>query len=120
MANEIKAAVSITFIKSGTTDRVQKEVKGSFDVSGDSFIHQTLVIGTSEEEVQFGADIGSSGWCFLKNHDATNYIRVGAITGQYSIKLKPGEFALFRLNPLSLYAIADTASCSMEFIVVED
>lgn len=77
-------------------------------------------IGTSEETVST-TDIGTLGYCWMKNLDDTNYIEVGFSTGVYGIRLEAGEVALFRLNPSStIYAKANTAECNAEISIFED
>lgn len=81
----------------------------------------TLSIGTVEETVSWSTDIGDEGYIFLKNLDTTNFVQLGFSTGVYGMKLKAGEIALFRLEPgVTLYAKADTAAVSLQYIVYED
>jgi hypothetical protein len=79
-----------------------------------------LTVGTSEESTAFG-ELATLGMCILQNLDATNYVEFGFSTGVYGIKLKPGEAAVFRLNPSStLYMKADTASCKVLVLAFDD
>jgi hypothetical protein len=59
---------------------------------------------------------------FVRNMDVTNFVKIRAGSGLTDlIKLKPGEFALFRLmTGITPYAIADTAACDIEFCIIED
>lgn len=80
------------------------------------------VIGTSEETVDFG-DVTVEGLLFMRNLDPTNFITWGPdSTGMVAIgKIKPGEIALFRVNPATvLKAKADTASCKLDVRLYED
>jgi len=68
-------------------------------------------IGTTEESITF-TDISVNGWVKLVNEDATNYVQVGFSTGVYGIRLKPGFFAEFFLEPgATIYLKANTAAC---------
>lgn len=80
----------------------------------------TVEVGTTEESISLG-DIGTSGFCYIRNLDATNYVQLGFSTGVYGIRLKAGEPCLFRLDPsATLYALANTAACKLQVIAVED
>jgi len=116
MSNEISMSVSLTFNKGGAS--VSRVVSGQVDVTGDALTHEVQEIGTSEEALAEGADLGTPGLVYIKNLDATNYVEVG-ITGQYSIKLKAGEFAIYRAAAAQ-YAKANTAACKVEYIIIED
>ncbi len=118
MANELNIGVTLSFRKGGAiVDRVES---GSFTVTGDSFNHDVQSIGTSEEQLAQGVDLGDPGFVFVKNLDATNYVEFGSTTGVYDLKLKAGEFHLYRHNSATIYAKANTASCLVEYIIIEN
>lgn len=81
------------------------------------------IIGTSEEVVNFG-DVVTEGDIYLKNVDDTNYVTYGPEdTGAMVVmgKLKPGEFAWFRVAPtVVLRAQADTAPVKLDVRLYED
>ena len=78
-----------------------------------------LTIGTSEETVGL-SEISTLGWCLIENLDDTNYVDFGFSTGVYGIRVKPDEFAMFRLTPgVTLYALANTAACKVNVYVLE-
>ena len=115
MANEISISIEFSYSKNG---EIQKDESFLVTVSGDSYIHGVQDIGfATEEAVVTPADIGTAGWCVVKNLDDTNYITLGA-TGSLNLKLLPGETAIFRLNA-ALYAQANTAACALEYIIIE-
>ena len=118
MSDELTITMSIKFSKDGAEIPNRRETL-SIDVTGDSFTHQVLSIGTAEEELTQSADLGTPGWCFVKNFDDTNYVEVG-LTGSYTVKVKAGESALFRFDGATMYAKANTAACLVEYIIVED
>ena len=117
MANEIAISVSISFSKGGAT--VSRLEAIQVTVTGDAFSHEVQEVGTAEEELAQGADLGTPGYMFIKNLDATNYVEVGSTTGVYDIKLKAGEIALYRHNSATVYAKANTAACLCEYLLIE-
>ena len=80
-----------------------------------------LTIGTSEESVAF-AELGTLGWCIMKNLNATNYVEWGFSTTVYGGRMEAGETAgPFRLNPgATLYLRANTAACKCVIYAFED
>ncbi len=80
-------------------------------------------IGTVEEVVTH-AEVSTEGVTYLRNLDATNFVQFGPEdTGAMRIigKLKPGEFAFFRMAPsVVLRAKADTAAVKLDVRVYED
>ncbi len=118
MANELNISVSLSFRKGGAS--VDRAESGSFTVTGDAFSHEVQEVGTSEEQLAQGADLGTPGIVFIKNLNATYYVEIGSTTGVYDIKIKAGEFALYRHNSATIFAKANTAACLVEYIIVED
>ena len=78
-------------------------------------------IGTSEETVVWTTDIGDEDWVVFRNLDPTNYIQWGFATGAYGGRLAAGGgFAAFQLEPgTTLYFLANTASCKLQYFVYE-
>lgn len=118
MADEISIVVSMSFDKGGA--KAERSESLSVDVTGDAFTHEIQEVGTTEEELAQGADLGTPGYIFVKNLDATNYVEVGSTTGVYDIRLKAGEVALYRHNSATIYAKANTAACKVEYWLIED
>lgn len=118
MANEITVSANLAFSKNGT--RVSFGKTGlQFDVSGDDYLHQTQVIGTSEEALALG-DV-TPGMILIFNTDTTNYVSVRSGTGAANlIKIPAGEFCLFRLEASAPYLIANTASVRIEYLLIEN
>ncbi len=117
MAGELSLRVSLSFDKSDA--EVKRSIGMSIDVAGDAFIHAVQSIGTSEEELAQGADIGTPGIVFAINLDATNYVEIGSTTGVYGIKLLAGEGYPWRHNSSTIYAKANTSACLVEYIIIE-
>jgi len=118
MANELSVSARISFSKSNA--KVSRSDTELVDVTGTEFTHQVQSIGTSEEEIAQGADVGTPGYVWAKNLDATNYVEIGSTTGVYDIKLKAGEIALWRHNSATLYGKANTSAVRLEYIIIED
>ena len=117
MANELSIRVQLSFSKGGA--KVSRNISKSITVTGDAFTSGVQSIGTASEEILYqGAELGTLGYVFIINLDATNYIQVG-ITGQYSIRVRAGEFALFRADA-DIYAKANTGACLVEYVLIED
>ena len=128
MANEIEISVSISASKGGMS--VSRAESFKVDMSGDAITHSVLEVGTSAEVLVESAEIGNAGWCFLKNLDSTNFVEFGRegvdAADENLIKLKPGESCVFRVSDQtggsdrSVYGLADTAACNVEYILIED
>lgn len=119
MANELSANVSLTLNKNSAVTTAYPSGSNQFTVTGNAAIKQTVSVGTSEETLSKG-DIGTIGWVYLKNLDATNYVEFAGTTTDYVLKLKAGEFALVRWNKTNVLAKANTAACLVEYMLVED
>ena len=117
MADELKLRISLRFSKGSAKVNIQES--DSITVTGDAFEHAVQEVGTSEEALAQGADVGTPGFLLVKNLDATNYVEIGSTTGVYDIKLLAGEFCLYRHNSATIYAKANTAACNVEYCLIE-
>ena len=117
MSNELRIGIVLNFLKSGAT--LNRAFNKEITVTGDAFNHDVQSIGTSEEVLAQGADLGTPGYVLVINLDATNYVEIGSTTGVYDIKLLAGEPALYRHNSATIYAKANTAACLVEYIIIE-
>lgn len=88
----------------------------------DEAMYSGQAIGTSWEAVTIHADITTPGFVVVHNLDATNFVEldVEATGANPVVKLKAGEWAMFRLATTTLYAQADTAACDIEYWVWAD
>lgn len=118
MAAELRTTLSLFRFVKGGLDISLPAVVANFDVSGSYALRNFASIGTTDETLALG-DVATNGWLFLWNHDATNYITVGADGSSYPIKLLAGEWALFRFNGAAIHAKANTAACKLEYMLVE-
>ena len=76
-------------------------------------------IGTTEVSETF-TELTNEGWVILQNIDATNYVRWGFSTGVYGGRLRPGEYAVFRLNPgTTIFLFANAEACKVVIYGIE-
>ena len=118
MANEISTQISLN-IKTALGARLDRSEVKKIDMSGESVLQTTQLVGTSNESLDMtNSELGTPGYVFIKNLDTINYCSIG-LTSSYTIKLKAGEICLFRAAA-DLYAAFNTSSGYLEIIVVED
>ena len=87
--------------------------------AGDEYVQAMQDVGTVEELLNVG-EMGMVGWCAFRNKDTTNYVELGKATGQYTLRLGPGEFhGPVRWNGPLIFAKADTATCKVEYLAIE-
>lgn len=119
MADELTISAFLRFVK-GSKDVQLSQQSMQFDVTGTDYIRGTQIVGTSEEALTKG-EITTPGYALIINRDATNYVSIRAATGTANcIKLKAGEFALFRFEATAPFVIANTAACEIEYLLIED
>ncbi len=118
MADELKLNVSLVFSKGGAS--ISKIKALTLSVTGDAFINAVQAVGITEEELVQAADLGTPGYVYIINLDADNYVELGSTTGVYTVKLKAGEYALYRHDGATIYAKANTAICNVEYLIIED
>ena len=91
------------------------------DVAGANVITHRQTVTTSEAALVLGSVV-IGGYVFMRNNDATNYIKVRPASGGTDmVRLRPGDIAIFRFDSdaTSPYVIADTASCELEYVLVD-
>jgi len=115
MANELNMSIAINFLKNDASLQFSRAI--TVDIAGDSYVKAVQEIGTSEELLVEPDALGTPGYVYVKNLDSTNFVEVG-LTGSYTIKLLAGDFCLFPAAA-AIYAKADTASCNVEYAIVE-
>src|SRR5262245_39528091 len=121
MASGVTMSGSLSYETTDTTDPVVTLVNDLFaTISGFKYLKSVQLIGISGEAITLG-EVTTPGWAMFINRDSTNFIELRVATGGAKFaKLKPGEFALLRLGSgaQAPYALADTASCLLEYILV--
>jgi hypothetical protein len=122
MANELTLQFSMSFSKTGSASLDKRSGNASVTVTGTDVIMATQSIGTSAEDIALG-DITTSGYMFVHNLDGTNYVEIGKDdTGTFEavVKLKAGEYGLFRLATTAPQAKANSGACLIEYAIIED
>jgi hypothetical protein len=120
MADEITLKPYLKLLKGNHTQTISPTAY-TVDQTGIGAWHSVQNIGTSEESITSFGDVGTEGWCYMRNLDTTNYVQWGPATTVYVGRLEAGETAEFRMEPgASLFLKANTASCSVEIFVAED
>lgn len=120
MANEILIGASLSFAKSGDSDVMAGNA--TVTLNGSKHLHQRMTVTTTELALQLGA-VTAGGYLFIRNADPTNYVQVKAATGATPlVRLKAGEFCLFRLDAgaTAPFIQANTASCDVEYLLLAD
>lgn len=88
-------------------------------ISTKRWIKLKMNVAATEEAIPLG-DVGTLGYFFAINRDATNFINIKTGTGGTIIaKLTAGAPCLipFGSGVTAPYAIADTAACQMEYFL---
>ena len=120
MSDELRLTMQMTLINGNLRKSIQP-VLSAIDQADDLAFEDVNPIATSEESISSFGSVANEGYCFLQNLDETNYIEIGFSTGVYGIKLKAGEASILRLVPgLTLYLRANTATCNLYLVVLED
>lgn len=120
MADEITMSFYLT-ITNGDFSDVINPGSIQIDQSAKGWYAAIVNVGTTEEDLAFG-DLSVPGLCYLRNLDATNYVKFGPkdTTMKLLGKLLPSEFAFFRFGAsVTLRWQADTAACLVETRVYE-
>jgi hypothetical protein len=121
VSDEITVNASLKFEKAGSKFTMSVTTL-KVSVTGKRFVHDRQLIGVTEEAIDLG-DIATGGWFFAINQDSTNFVSIRSGTGATNlVKLKAGECAMFRLSGSATapFAIADTAACDLEYLLIED
>lgn len=123
MANEIKITNSLRFRQSSNGVVKESIGKGSFsvDVTGEHFIAGIEGVGTSEISITQPSGLGSPGWVWIKFLEGPSaYIDIGTTTGQYTIRLYPGESVAFRCVGANVYIIGLSGGGNLfQYLMIE-
>jgi hypothetical protein len=116
MAKEIRLTSTLRYSK----DQAAASLATAFsaDQTGSKYESGVQAVGTAEETLAKN-DVGTIGYLALRNNDTTNYVEFGAVATEYSIKLGPGEGCVVPWKRTAVYAKANTASCDVEYLMIE-
>lgn len=122
MANEITATVTCAVVN-GTYRETFAPGSKQITQAAVGAYGGIWVVGSGGEEDMPVGDVSTLGLLCLINLDTTNYVQIGKKVGgvmEASVRLKPGEPNFFRLEPgVTLRAIANTASCKVQMLLLE-
>lgn len=121
MADELTVDLKLSYRGATMSSAVTRQVvQALLSASGGHYQSGILTVTTSAIAIPLGS-VTTAGYGYFKNLDDTNFIKIRAGSGGTDVvKIKPLESAVFRLASNSPYAIADTASCNLEYMIVED
>lgn len=120
MANEVTISGSLEYADSEGSDELFTLAEVMFSVTDKLFVRHKQAIGTTEEAIDLGG-LATLGWAVFKNLSATNYVELRSATGAGNdiIKLPALGFAIFYFGSdvTAPFAIANTASCQLEYLI---
>lgn len=125
----MSTAFKVTVLLRDTTNSIDTKTQDlAFTSTGGHEQSPVMTVAITEETLAIDTDItggNGPGYLYLLNEDATNFIEVGWATGNYPIKLDPGDGTTAALLPMNstgfstLYLKADTATCKLRIKIVE-
>lgn len=121
MANEITiTGILKCFNSTQSIDVELKKENVSATQTGDSYAEFIQSVGTSEEALELGQDIGTNGYVMIINLDTTNFVSLRRATGEGNcIRIDAGGFALFKLAAAAPFVIADTSAVRIKVLLLE-
>jgi hypothetical protein len=116
MANEVTVSATLRY----ALNRAAASLSTSYSAtqSGDKYQAGVQTVGTSEEVLDKN-DVGTIGYLGIRNTDATNFVQLGALAANYSVKLLPGEGAVIPWKAANVYVKANVASVDLEYLMIE-
>ena len=120
MANEIKVNAAVSYADSEGAKTLLEIVDLLASVSTKKYVQAKQNIGTSEEAIGLG-EVTSLGLGIFINRDSTNFIELRTGTGGTKFaKIAAGRLAIFWFGSgiTAPFAIADTAACQMEYLII--
>lgn len=121
MSNEITLTASLSANKIAVmSSALARSVTGAlFGMVGNYAIEAVQLIATSATAINLGA-VTAPHWAVFHNLDATNFLRIrNGSGGADLLKLLAGEWAFCPLLDTAVpYAIADTASILLEYLIL--
>lgn len=120
MASELTLSGSLRYDDATSDEQALQLLELVANVSTLKYIKAKQTIGITEEAIAL-AENTAPGWVLFINRDPTNFIELRVATsGAKFAKLLHGEFCLLRLGSgaQAPYAIADTAPCVLEYLLI--
>ncbi len=123
MANEITITSSLSFAKDAVTQNAEglSQTNAQSSVGGNTFVRGNMQVPTAGTAIPLGG-VTVPGWAQFKNLDPMNYIQIfsDATMTKCLCRLKGGDpMAQFPLDDTAVpYAKANTAICSMDYLII--
>ena len=122
MADEITYRNTLS-VRKGTLVQAVDSGQSLATMTGTTSIGGVQTVGTSDEALTIGSDVGTLGFAWFLNTATTNYVEIGvkpAGTFYPLIKLKAVESAGFRFGTNAPYVKANTASVNLHYVLYAD
>lgn len=105
------------FAKGGAT--LARTFTTLISVYGSACFSNVQVVNTTDTTLDLGG-IGTIGYVIFNNLDGANFIDIGADGSSYPIRLQKGtQSGPLSWNGAAIHAKADTASCKLQYDIVE-
>lgn len=121
MANEITFSGSLSAYKAtAMSSAIGRSIASVlFTMTGTYTVEGTILVATSATVIPLAA-VTAPHWSAFHNLDATNFVKIrNGASGADVPKLLAGEWAFFPwLDTAVPYAIADTAACLLEYLII--
>lgn len=105
------------FSKGGAT--LARTYSTLITVAGAACFSNVQVVNTTDTILDLGG-VGTIGYVIFNNLDGTHFLDIGADGSSYPIRLQPGtQSGPLSWNGAAIHAKADTASCKLQYDIVE-
>ena len=119
MANELTIQLpSFTYVKAPFNESMTPGIL-AVSINGKQVVHGSIGLTTVDATLNKG-NVGTYGYVYFKNQDATNNIQIGSDGTLFPLMLKPGEFSICRWNAAAIHAKAAVGTPILEYWAVED
>jgi LPS O-antigen subunit length determinant protein (WzzB/FepE family) len=117
MANTFQVTGSLLFQAPAGSQTLQQQASLQVTTvpTGSSFNAQVYNATTSITQPTTPG-VTSLGYVFFRNLDPTNFVQVGAASGQWCSNLAAGDIGLVKWNGNNIYVLANTANVSLQII----
>jgi len=121
MANELTISFqNISFLKNSIAVNITNSVNPlTVTINGVHHVYDQVSLTTGDTVISKGA-VGTIGFIWVKNVDATNNIQLSDDGTVYALMLKPGEYAYFRWNAAAFHAKATAGTPILQYAIFED
>lgn len=119
MANELTITTTMNYSNAGVIESMTKQNLQVTVTTNRStrIVMQAEVAGTN---LDLGG-VSNLGYILIRNMDSTNFVTITNASDTAQLKLKAGEWSLFRLNTgITPKVIADTGACLIEYLLISD